>query len=113
MATKFWVEEDLQFFLDKLMEESGAGRIHFSCKNDKVFDIITADLVKRTGKPYTMEMVDIEYHRLHGRYWVWEQALKSKFVKWDPVENKLLVRDEALWNILLKVVEYSHLIIIF
>ncbi|KAL3820085.1 hypothetical protein ACJIZ3_005990 [Penstemon smallii] len=69
----FWVEEDLQILLDKLMEETGVGRIHFAWKNDNIFQTIAAHLLNLTGKPYTTEMVVREYYRLHGRYWFWNK----------------------------------------
>ncbi|KAL3849452.1 hypothetical protein ACJIZ3_011334 [Penstemon smallii] len=99
-----WSEEDLQYFLERLMDETAAGNIHWKWRNLDVFEKITSELVERTGKLYTLELVDKQYHRLHSRYWVWDQALKSKRVKWDRVQNKLLVPNEAIWDILVKVV---------
>ncbi|KAL3830890.1 hypothetical protein ACJIZ3_019692 [Penstemon smallii] len=96
MASKMWSEEDLQYFLQRLMDETAAGNIHWKWTNLDVFRKITSELVERTGKLFTLEEVNRQYGRFHTRYWVWDQALKSRRVRWDLIQNKLLVPNEDI-----------------
>ncbi|KAL3813106.1 hypothetical protein ACJIZ3_014374 [Penstemon smallii] len=72
MASKMWSEEDLEYFLQRLMDETASGNIHWKRSNLDVFEKITSELVQRTRKLYTLKMFDRQYHRLHTRYWIWD-----------------------------------------
>ncbi|KAL3849530.1 hypothetical protein ACJIZ3_011412 [Penstemon smallii] len=73
MAAVFWVQDDLELFLAMLIDETRAGTIHFTWRNTTVFQQIAERLQQQTGKNYTSDMVNKEFHRLHTRYYSWQE----------------------------------------